>query len=318
MAWGRDPKVVFALGGGGARGIAHAGVLRTWIQKGLPLHGIMGTSMGGLVAVLFGFFSNPDEAVRRLLTYAAHNPLDQDSMRALRDSETPAEGVGESLRRFLRMGAFALARTVRQGVIDLEAYKKVLEGIVPPGDFSDLSIPVGVLAGDLQEGKGILFREGPLLHAVSASTAIPGVFPPIDGRFVDGGLAELIPVHAAWSFKPDIVVAVDVRPPWTPLSKDSNGYKVALTGYDLLFRESAGQSLSMAHMVLRPEMGKAHWSEFSKSPHFLRSGEKAVEQNLPAIQAMLRKARWKTIPVLGPQSDPGPPPLAETTGSGKR
>ncbi|MDT8391142.1 MAG: patatin-like phospholipase family protein [Lentisphaeria bacterium] len=178
-------EVVLALGGGAARGWAHVGVVRWFLERGISVKGVAGTSIGALVGAFL----------------AAGN------VEALWSGLAPSRR--RDLTRFFDVviggdGLFAGGR-----VVDF------LRENLPVHDIAQLSIPFAAVAVDLNSGEEIVFKDGNLLDAVRASISLPGVFTPLrkDGRvLVDGGLANPLPVDVARTLAPGVpVCAVDLN-----------------------------------------------------------------------------------------------------------
>ena len=175
-------KIGLCLGGGGARGFAHIGVLRALAEQGLEASAIAGCSMGGLVGALLAAGATPAEIHERFRNVKPVRLLDHSR----------------------RGGLFG-----HRGV-DREMEKHL------PADFADLSVPLAVTAVDVQEGSLVVLRNGPLLPALRATTALPGIFTPVhheDRILVDGGLLNNLPVDVIGTLTLDPVVAVDVGAP---------------------------------------------------------------------------------------------------------
>ena len=178
--------ITVALGGGGAKGNAHSGVLRVLEREGFHIRALAGTSAGGLWGAL----------------YLAGNSLDEiDKMMANRDSDTiyaREDGDGPAL-----LGTAGLRELLQQRIGRL--------------NFEDLEIPFAVTAVDIETAETVTIQSGSIYEAVLATIAVPGIFPPheINGRMlIDGGVTNPVPVSAARSFFPDLpVVAVVLAPP---------------------------------------------------------------------------------------------------------
>jgi NTE family protein len=178
----RRPKIGFVLGAGSARGWAHIGVLRALDEAGVRPDLIAGCSVGALVGA----------------AYAAGR-LDQ------------LEAWARSLdwKRLLRLMDFGL----RGGLIKGRRVREVLSEQFVESDFSELGLQFAAVATDLHSGQEIWLREGRVSTAVSASVAVPGLFPPVllDERFlVDGGVVNPVPVSLSRAMGADIVIAVDL------------------------------------------------------------------------------------------------------------
>lgn len=175
-------KIGLCLGGGGARGFAHIGVLKALHERGLEPSAISGCSMGGLIGALLAAGVSPDEMREKFLSVEPIRILDQ------------ARGGG----LFGHNG------------VDHQIEKHL------PQNFSDLMVPLAVTAVDVQDGKLVVLRKGPLLPALRATSALPGIFTPVqyEGRvLIDGGLLNNLPVDVIDTLTLDPVVAVDVGAP---------------------------------------------------------------------------------------------------------
>jgi NTE family protein len=182
-------KVGLALGGGGARGIAHLGVYQRLIELGVPIHCIAGTSIGAIVGAI-----------------VASNNLAS----AL---EWCAEADWKKLPK-LMLETSLTAKALTPG----KRVEELLESLIAVKDFKNLEIPFAAIATDMITGDKIVMKEGDVLSAVRASMSIPGVFPPVkrnDRILVDGQLVDPVPVSVCREMGADVVIAVDINPPNT-------------------------------------------------------------------------------------------------------
>jgi NTE family protein len=172
------------LGGGGARGQAHVGVLQVLEREGYPIDLIAGTSMGGLIAGLYGLYGNTG-ALLDLISQPADNE-------ATKWSRAPRPELMES-RRFRRW----------------------LRQIVGERTFADLLWPVAMTAVDIDTGEEVVIHQGPVVAGIYATTALPGAYTPItinERWLVDGGLLNPLPVDVAQQMGATVTLAVDVLP----------------------------------------------------------------------------------------------------------
>lgn len=195
MTRSNRPRVGVALGGGAARGWAHLGVLRVLEQEGIRPHAVAGTSIGSFVAAAW-----------------LSGSLDR----------LTEEVLGLDFRRlvpFLRM------HLPRAGLVDGRSLEPLIRRFVTAETFADLPVPCGFNATDLREGEEVFLRDGDLLSAILASTAVPGLFSPVtrDGHLlIDGGIVNPVPVSLARQLGAEVVIAVDINHhivrdgPWQP------------------------------------------------------------------------------------------------------
>ncbi len=182
----KAPRVGLALSGGGARGLAHIGVLKVFEEQKLPIHALAGSSMGGLIAAAYAAGMSASE-----LEVAALKMTNLRELAALVDFRPPRRGLldGEHVREYLA--------------------KFVDEDLT----FAELKLPLAMQAVDLKSGKEHTLREGNLLDAVMATSAFPGVFPPVEIQglqLVDGGVLDNLPTELPRRLGADIVIAVYV------------------------------------------------------------------------------------------------------------
>ena len=183
-----------ALGSGGARGAAHTGVLKVLQREGIPISAVAGSSIGALVAAAF----------------AVGVPLE----------DVEREWLATDVQRKILLSF--LPTFPRSGLSSGTELKRMLTQLLGDTQIEDLALPYAAVACDIDTGESVILRDGSLVEAVRASTAIPGLFRPIrrGGRFlVDGGLVDPVPVGVCRSLGVDIVIAVDIAPrpiPTTP------------------------------------------------------------------------------------------------------
>lgn len=259
----RPPRLGLALGGGAARGFAHVGVIQVLEQNGFRPDLVVGTSAGSLVAALYASGKNAVELERAAMSMEEAT---------LTDWSLPIMGRG-------MLRGEALARYVRQAV----------DGRV----IENMSLPLGILATDLATGQGVLFRRGDAAQAVRASSAVPGVFTPVNiaGRdYVDGGLVAPVPVSQARAMGAEVVLAVDI-------SSDPQGN--ATTGVlGLLLQTTAimGQSINRhelagADLVLRPSLTGVGSADFTSRQRSIEAGRAAMIAALPRLRAEMARMR---------------------------
>jgi NTE family protein len=175
-------KIALVLGGGGARGFAHVGVLKALAETGHQPVAIAGCSMGGLVGALHAAGHDHQDILDIVTTIKPWKLLDRGRMGALIGGRGMAHEMGKYL----------------------------------PRTFKELHLPLAVTAVDLQAGSLVVFTEGPLLKALRATSSLPGIISPEkygDRYLIDGGLLNNLPVDVIRSLSDAPVVAVDVAPP---------------------------------------------------------------------------------------------------------
>lgn len=290
------PKVALALSGGGARGLAHIGVIQRLEEVGFPLGSVTGTSAGALVGALYasGFSGREIEELFRSrdLTRAFLEPLLRNPGETLGEQEEH-ESTFLSIER--QKGQTTLAQGLRTGA----EVQRTLQGLLARGayfsggDFDQLQRPLRILATNLETGQGRVFGNGDLVEAVRASMAVPGGFRPvmIDGQqYVDGALVENLPVFTAKeAFHPDVVIAVDISSPLERRQATSI-FSVATRSLDLVVERRQWESRAEADFLIRPEIRDAPFLEYGgMAPKLVLQGREAFDARLEELGALLRR-----------------------------
>ncbi len=296
------PKVGLALGGGGARGLAHLGVLRVLEREKIPIDLIVGTSMGAMVGALFAVYRKTRDAETRIREMASSPQLRSERFRDL-VSLTPLkeenQGIIKTVRRVYKLGLFFATTALQPSYIDSVQFSENVGSIMPDCLIENAPIPLAIVATDLISGKEVVMKSGSLKTAVEASAAIAGVFPPIkvDGReLVDGGFVNVIPVETCFRLGADIVIAVDVSSDVADSTEfDRTGQAISLRAQAILSETHKNMLLRQADVVIRPKVSGIHWAEFWEIDRIIPIGERAAEESLPALRKTLAANRWVRI-----------------------
>jgi len=183
----RNIRVGLALSGGGARGLAHIGAIKALERAGVPIDCLTGSSMGGVIAAAYACGLSPDE-------------LEQE---------------GGSLTRIRQLLRLADPGMPNAGLLRGKRLQAYFENRLGKRTFAELERPLALMAVDLNSRQEVVFQEGPIAVALRATTALPGLFMPLElegMRLVDGGLLNNLPIDVARKMGAQIVIAVDVNP----------------------------------------------------------------------------------------------------------
>lgn len=269
------------LGGGGARGLAHIGVLRVFQREQIPIACIAGTSMGGLVGALFAAgvpISTVEEEVSRLSSLT-------EQIRLV-DVNISAAGLSIRGRRIYNFMADLLGEELT---------------------FADLRLPLAMVSVDILTGSEVLLQGGLVIDAVRATISVPGVFEPVElggYRLVDGGVLDNVPVDVARAMGATHTIAVDVLPSF---SRNVPGRVPVESGLQLPFAPLYISEVYNVVMIMiaaltdgrlreyppdlliRPELPASVTllSGFNRAADIIAGGEAAAEEALPAIRALL-------------------------------
>jgi len=277
-------KIGLVLGGGGARGAAHIGVLKVLEAQGIAVDYIAGTSMGAIVGSLYASGYRPDEIERIFASIDWQQSLNDSSLR-------PERGVQNNLDTALIPASVELGigrdgiKTplgLIQGQHVMLLLKQFLLGASDLDSFDDLPIPFRAVASDLANGDPVVLSSGDLATAVRASMSLPGVFQPvrIDGRMlVDGGIVDNVPIQVVRDMGATRVIAVDVGAP--PLDPDQLGSPTTVLSQvvSVLIERQVQASIAQLNaddVLIRPDIGDVSIGDFDRSMEAVAPGEQAA------------------------------------------
>ncbi len=230
------PKVGVVLGGGGAKGAAHIGVLKYLEELGVPVDYVAGTSMGAIIGGLYAMGYSPDELAQLIAemdwSQYVGNSMDRSAMseESRQRSSTMVVNIPFSLDGLLyktenRTPVSFLPSAYVNNTALINLFNNLCVGYQKEMDFNNLPIPFACVATDMRTGEEIVIRRGSVPTAMRASMAIPGVFSPvyIDGHMlVDGGLVNNFPVDVLKEMGADIIIGVEVPDAKTDNSNEEN------------------------------------------------------------------------------------------------
>jgi NTE family protein len=254
------PRIGLALGGGFARGIAHAGVLRVLEQHGIPIHCITGVSAGSIVAAACASGAQAEEIVRAACS--------------------------------MRFGDVARWSLGRMGFVVSERMKPFLQRLLKHYRFEEMRIPLGVVATDLCTGEPVSFRDtGDVFLPIRASCSYPGLFKPLrlDGRvLVDGAMSTEIPALLARELGATHVVSVHVPAPSCRLPP-ADVFQVIRRCFQIMQVRNEDRWREASDLVITPDLQAIEWDGFECGPELVKAGEAAALAVLPAIQSWLSR-----------------------------
>jgi NTE family protein len=309
------PRLALALSGGGARGIAHIGVLRALEEGGIPVDALAANSIGAVVGGIYATGVSADELERivRSLDWASlfTGRPDRRTLPVVRrvDRLAATAGIGFDWKRARLPAGLIGEHRVNRFLIE----RLAPAGYAAGGDFDRLAIPLRVIAGDLATGEPVVLARGDLARAVRASMSIPLLFPPVEWqgrRLVDGLIVNNLPGDVARRFGAQVVVAVDVASPPLPPEGYESALGVAAQVSDVLTRRRYQDFAAEADVSIRPDLGRHAATDYDSFDELIRKGYEATREALPAIRERLA-ARGVTD--LRPRGAAPPGPALENT-----
>jgi NTE family protein len=288
------PKIGLVLSGGGARGIAHIGVLKVLEELRVPVDYIAGTSMGSIVGGSYAVGMSPQEMEKRVLA--------ADWDRVLADAPPRADRSFRS-KALERGGVYGVEAGVSkeglllpQGAIagqNLELFLAELTGgSIDIGSFDALPIPFRAVATDIATGEAVVLERGNILAAMRSSMSVPGVFAPveIDERLLlDGGLVRNLPVDVVRAMGAEVVIAVNLGTPLLKREEIESVFSVSQQMLNILTEQNVQRSLAElteADVLIEPELGRYSASDFQNSATTVPIGEAAARKVADRLRAL--------------------------------
>ena len=290
-----EPKIGLALGGGAARGLAHLGVLKAFEDAKVPIDMIAGTSLGALIGGMYA--SQPDASywIGRVDQYLRGFRSRKTRLQFLNKLEEPTNnhrGFFGDMAFLLRKGYFWGVTATKSAFIGEKEYQDLIYPLIPDISIEETKIPFSCVATDIRNGKRVMYTSGRLRTAISASCALPGIFPPVIDNgmaLVDGGWVERVPVLCAQDMGADIVIAVDVSSDVATF-EDKSGLDIVLRA-DAVTRIYLNEILArQADIVIHPAVGGTHWADFSNTKDLIAAGETAALEKLISIRTLIHQA----------------------------
>jgi NTE family protein len=279
-------SIGLVLGGGGAKGGAHIGVLRRLEELRIPIDYINGTSIGAIVAGLYASGMSPDEIEKFLLSIDWWDALDDRSSRR----DMPFRRKHED-RRFMHGsevgfngGKFIMPSGLSSGQKINNMFVEVTSHVASINDFNELNIPFCCIATDLPTASSVVLSKGNLAKSIRASMAVPVVFSPVhidDYIFIDGGLLNNIPVDVIKDMGADRVIAVDVggAGDWHSRNEKFESIDEIMSQTSLILqRPEQDKRLALADVVISPDTSGFVSSDFHKSADIIPTGYVAVKE----------------------------------------
>ena len=257
------PKIALVLGGGAARGFAHVGVIRALEQEKVPIDMIIGTSVGSLFGAIYANDMNSFELEWTAFLLEKDSLFDYGVMNAF-----TGMGVakGDKLEEFVRTK-------------------------VPTLNIENLKLPFAAVATDLNRGTRVVLDRGSVAKAVRASSAIPGVFNPVEHQgklLVDGGVMDNIPIAVAREKGADIVIAVDISENVTNFNI-TNLIDVMLQAVTIVTSENTKYRKKDADVLIAPVVGNVGMLDFTQKKRCMQAGIEATQKAMPELRKKIEE-----------------------------
>jgi NTE family protein len=312
------PRICLVLSGGGARGMAHIGVLKVLEDLKIPVDCIAGTSMGAIVGGLYasGMTAHEIDATMRSLDWqeAFHDAPPRRDLAFRRKQDDRNFLVRLPLG--LKHGQILLPKGFIQGQKLQETLRQLTLPFSNSTDFDLLPTPFRAVSTDLETGNAVLMDKGDLAIAMRASMSAPGVFAPVElnGRLlVDGGLAENLPVNVARAMHADILIVSDVSFPLQPRAALDSALSISNQMLAILVRKDSDRqraSLSPQDILIEPDLGSTPATDFTQPTAVIARGEDAARAAVAKLSGYgVSDGAYRDYLARRAERQPGLPPI---------
>ena len=262
----KDVNVVLVLGGGGAKGIAHVGVIDVLEKNNIPIDLIVGTSAGSVVGAFYASSKDVNFTRKKLINVSKWDVLDISIIGAL-------------------SAPFSL-----EGPVTGYKLEKFLYENLPSEDFKDLKIPLVVVSADVKSNEPYILDSGAIPPAVVSSSSIPALFSVAKlygHNLTDGGAIYPVPVEIAKKYNPKIIIAVNICSPPT-LGMPKNAADLSYRSYWMSYYKLCQMQSSQADISIEPDLYGFGIFDDSKNNELYQKGKEAGLAAIPKIKAKLK------------------------------
>ena len=295
------PRIGLVLGGGGARGLAHVGVLKVLEEARVPVDCIVGTSMGALVAGSYAAGRTSAELVERTESADWDDLLSPNLPRQFNTYRRKQDEASGLTRYDLGIADSGQVKVPRAALSmqKIAYFLREMTFAQSTDNFDHLTIPYRAVATDLESGDMVVLSQGGLVEAMRASMAVPGLFQPveIDGRLlVDGGLSRNLPMDVARQLCADVVITVDVGDPLVGREKLQTALDIAVQYTRLMMKQNVAPQramLGMRDILIEPDLRGFTSADFNRGVPMMQRGEAAALRTLSQLKTLsLSEAEW--------------------------
>jgi NTE family protein len=298
----KRPSTLLALGGGGARGLAHIGVLEALEVGSVSLDRIVGVSIGGIIGAAYAFDPDAQALARRVEAFLSSESFRRHQAALLGagrrkmpqtdpqdvDGRQPGFSWFNGLRDYLRANRIFKRVITKKSLLAEKLLLEVTHALLPDAQIEDAKIPLTVVAIDLVSGQPVIIERGSVRAADQGSASLPGIFPPVELEgmlLADIGVFAPLPTYVGKRYNPDILVASDVSPLINPMKSCDTALEVMMRMEQIagtIFRDHAWD---LADVLIHPQVGDSHWSDFSTLASMIEAGREAGREAIGRVQA---------------------------------
>ncbi len=287
-------KIGLVLGGGGARGLGHIGVLKVLKIHSIPIHMVAGTSIGAVIGAMYAATLDPHWIENKFKEFIDSEAYKRIGLHRLVPTSQPNSSIFQTAATYMKNQIIINLANDRLGILKQERLSEIIEFLLPVKTFEELKIPFSCLAVDLNSGEDVVFNSGNLIEAIVASSAIPGYIPPIekDGMLLtDGAVSCPVPVKTVRKMGADFRISVDVGLNHFEPLENPNLLQVLGRAEQITSTRLGEVKSEKADITIRPDTMNVFWAEFDKIDQLIKLGAEETEKQFWQIKDNLKKKK---------------------------
>lgn len=287
-------KLAFALGGGGARGIAHIGVIKALGEAGIKPDLLVGTSMGSIIGAMYAQVQDAESVETRLRQFVESKEYAEMGLMNHHRNPEKTSFFGNIARRLEERIVVNLSYS-QKSIYKQENFRKALDCLIDGGVIEQLPVQFAAVAGDLNTGEKVVLDSGDIETAVLASGSIPGFLPPVEywgWLLTDGEVADLVPCETARELGAGFVIGVDVGQELSPCPPLDNAFDIVFRTGHIKSRHLAVRMMKFGDVIIRPQVSQFHWTQFDQVQPLVEAGYEAGRSAIDEIRRKLKLKKW--------------------------
>ena len=273
--------------------MAHIGVLKVLQANHFPFHCIVGSSMGAIVGGLFARFGNASAVEETVVRFLQSPLFEKIGLQAFSNSdENTVHDRLDHLFTNLKLRLSFMRVFKKESILDPADVEEMFTSQIEDSLIEKLPLRFGAVATDLLSGRDVLLEQGSLIRALQASSAIPGIFPPLKYNgylLVDGGASDSIPADIVDNLGADVVVAVNVTKCIRQRPKLNNALRILYRTDEIATWLLTQERLRASDFVIKPRVNRISWANFKRHAEIIRRGEEAAREALPHLWHLVEK-----------------------------
>ncbi len=281
-------KIGLALGGGGARGLAHIGVLKALEKNKINFYAVTGCSMGAVIGALYAYYGNAVAVEEKILEIVENTDFESYGLHELDEQSKEKKNNFVNIFDIINARLHALLALKNRSYFSEEKTGELFSTF-PDVPIENLKIKFSAIATDLISGEEINLTRGSLRTVIRASSAIPGIFPPVQiGKMllVDGAASESVPVRKVKELGAEKVLAVNVSKDLQIDEPPKNLIEILYRSQDITSFHLSYERMREADLIIKPNVGKLNWTDFEKVKEIIKAGEEATGNVLAEIEKL--------------------------------